>query len=118
MDILLTIIGAILGWLANHIYSRQGSKELKKLNSELRADNASLKSLVEKLPTDFRSAVANDPRATLTAQQLQDVLELPRFSGQFIGWVGHPLFDEAFRNRWVKGSRSTNAFDGCCTNLR
>jgi hypothetical protein len=73
MDILLTVVGVIFGWIANHFYSRRGSKELKQLNSELRADNITLKALVEKLPTEFRSVLANDARATLTARQLQDL---------------------------------------------
>jgi gas vesicle protein len=73
MDILLTIVSFVAGAVVSWLFARQSSKELKQLNGELRRDNAALKTLVEKLPTDFRSAVANDPRATLTAQQLQDV---------------------------------------------
>jgi hypothetical protein len=90
----LSIITFLLGCTLTWWLARKSSKELKQTNANLRADNAAvrtdnaelresiselrrdngeLKALVEKLPADFRSAIASDPRSTLTAQQLHEV---------------------------------------------
>ncbi len=92
MELLFSLITFLLGCALSWWLARQSSKELRQSNADLRSDNAAvrsdnedlrrligelrndngeLKRLVEKLPADFRSAVADDPRTTLTAQQLQ-----------------------------------------------
>lgn len=80
MDIALAVIGMVIGWLANAFYSRQGSRQLQRVNADLqqanaalRNDSAELKALMTKLPADFVAAVMNDSRARLTFEQLDDL---------------------------------------------
>lgn len=67
MEIFLALIGAALGWIANHLYSRQGSKEL-------RISHAELRTLIEKLPDTFVAAITSDRRKTLTVKELNSLL--------------------------------------------
>jgi len=74
--IIETVVGAVVGWIANHFYSRQGSRQLKQLNDRLQQDNQQMLKLIEKLPAELLTAISSDPRHTLTLQQLGDLTRI------------------------------------------
>jgi predicted nucleic-acid-binding Zn-ribbon protein len=73
--IIETVVGAFLGWMANHFYSRQGSKELKRLNDGFQRDNMELRATVEKLPSQVAELLAADRRKQLTVRELNELLD-------------------------------------------
>jgi hypothetical protein len=68
MDIILTVIGALFGWFANHLYSRQGSKELRDRFGE-QAE------LIAKMPASFLAALHEDQRSKLSVRELNELLK-------------------------------------------
>lgn len=73
-EIGLAVISFFAGWLINHLYSRQGSKELKKLNDGLQNDNRELRGIVEKLPAEVANTLAADKRQRLSLDELNGLL--------------------------------------------
>jgi len=65
--ILFTFIGAIIGWIGNWYYSRQGAKELREQFDRQAA-------LLAKLPQSLITALAADARQRFTAEQLDDLV--------------------------------------------
>lgn len=74
MEILLTAISFIAGWIISHVYSRQGSKDMKQLNDGLQRDNRELRTIVEKLPAEVAKTLATDDRQHLSLTEMNDVL--------------------------------------------
>lgn len=70
IDLVLTIVGFVAGAIVSWLFARQSSKELRAMNDALRSDNAALKRIAEKIPTELHALIANDPRSMLTTQQV------------------------------------------------
>ena len=68
MEIVLSLICVILGWMGNHVYSRRGSKELSRLKDDFRL-------VVQKLPAELVAALRADQRRDLTVGELNKLLK-------------------------------------------
>lgn len=64
--ILWFVLGCVVTWW----FARQSSRELQQLNADLQRDNAALHRVVEKIPAELHTLIANDPRTTLTMEQV------------------------------------------------
>jgi hypothetical protein len=74
--IIETAVGAFLGWMANHFYSRQASKELKRLNDGFQRDNLMLRSPSSRsCRGEVAEVLAADRRKQLTVRELNELLD-------------------------------------------
>jgi rubredoxin len=113
MDIILTVVGAILGWLVSHLYSRSSSKELRAefggLKTELAQQTGYLKTLASRLkPTEpviareISDAVATGKYAEVELGVFEDGQPCPTCQHgrvSFERWGNGPLGSS---NAWFK----------------